>query len=330
MSINIWDVYITCPVCGEIYVGKDYHENTSSDNTEIFEVLNAGKVKSYNWGKCILDENTFNCPKCNARTPYAEIFTPKYCQVESLENYKNSLRNHFNYARWSDRKVSFSDWSLDWDEEPALSRLIQMYPDDAELRELKKIYSLMHLYGKKHVVKFETNSMVVTGHMILFPRYIEKVYLGNSVRRIGRAAFQNCSRLTDLYIPDSVEEIEEYAFADCCALRTIHLPSAIKVLPVGVFRNCASLEKVFLADSIEEIGNYAFQGCTKLTEPWIPKNLVRVGIEAFDNPAWEISKLQRKKDIATADEQTDIKKDEVPINNLEKKGKKSLWKRILG
>ena len=72
MSINLMEVYMKCPVCGEITTKHDYHENTSSDRFEYFLVLN-GK------NQC------FVCPFCKNETSYDHIFTEGYCKVEDLE-----------------------------------------------------------------------------------------------------------------------------------------------------------------------------------------------------------------------------------------------------
>lgn len=39
-------VFMKCPNCNHINVGYDYHENTSSDRSECFCVLNLGENSS--------------------------------------------------------------------------------------------------------------------------------------------------------------------------------------------------------------------------------------------------------------------------------------------
>lgn len=94
MSINLWEVYLKCPKCGETTTAYDYHENTSSDNTEIFCVLNIGKRSNHLWVGNPMKEPSFECPHCKTETPYDRMFTPEYCRVEDLDRYKISLRRH--------------------------------------------------------------------------------------------------------------------------------------------------------------------------------------------------------------------------------------------
>lgn len=277
MSINAWKVYMKCPFCGEETIAYDYHENTSSDNTEIFEVLNIGKISNHIWVGNTMSVPVFKCAFCKNETSYAHIFTSQYCRVEDLKVYKDSLINHIRFA---DRNgnVSFSDWDPNWNEEPALSRLIAIYPDDIELKKIQKAYQTMHAYGKKTVTKFETNEDVVSRNQIMIPGALEKVYLGNNVKIIESHTFEGCKGLGDIFIPDSVTEIGEYAFADS-GLHKIHSSDNLIVIGKRAFSN-TWLSKFFFPFSIRKIGEECFSNCIYLNDLWIPP-YVSIGENAF-------------------------------------------------
>lgn len=70
--------------------------------------------------------------------------------------------------------------------------------------------------------------------------YIEKVYIPNSVTKIGAGAF-SATNLKNISVPDSVTEIGESAFS-----------------------SCESLENITLSNNLTKIGSNAFEGCKNL------------------------------------------------------------------
>ena len=69
---------------------------------------------------------------------------------------------------------------------------------------------------------------------------IKRVVLPDTITKIKRAAFIECSALEEITIPRSVKEIDEYAFADCDNLRNIY----------------------FLGGAPESIGSNSFESVT--------------------------------------------------------------------
>ena len=279
MSINTHEVYVTCPVCGAVTTEYDYHENTSSERVELLCFLNIGKPSNHLWAGNPADESCFTCPGCKHETPYRIIFTPDYCKVQDLDWYKRLLRSQIQFA---DRngKVCFSDWDPDWGEEPALSRLIAMYPEDHELKFIQSLYNTLHICGRRALTKLEVTYGKVSRDMILLPEALEKVYLGDSVVGIAPHTFENCASLHDIFIPDAVTEIGDEAFAGS-GLSKVHVSSGLLYLGKRAFAH-TQISRFFFPQTIQTIGEECFMDCACLNHLWIPAG-VEVGRNAFAN-----------------------------------------------
>ncbi len=277
MAINAWEVYIKCPFCGNITTRYDYHENTSSDNTEIFAVLNVGRQSRHFTLGSPNGNPVFICGNCGKESVYDDIFTEEYCKVENIDKYKRALINGIIYARHQN-KVSFSDWDEDWGEEPALTRLIKMYPKDKDLLALKRVYQNIHSHGTKSVTKYEINTTIVSRSQFILPEVVKKIYFGNNVIVISPHTFEDCTALSDIFLPDSITQIGEYAFANS-GLSTIHTSKNIVTIGKRAFAN-TWISKFFFPDNIKEIHEECFLNCVNLRELWIPKD-VSIGIDAF-------------------------------------------------
>ena len=66
------------------------------------------------------------------------------------------------------------------------------------------------------------------------------------VKRISRAAFAHCSKLTEVVMPDYIEDIGDQAFYDCSSLRYLKLPPKLEVIYPYAFRGCSSLSIIQL------------------------------------------------------------------------------------
>jgi hypothetical protein len=105
--------------------------------------------------------------------------------------------------------------------------------------------------------------------------YLTGVTLPNTLERIGRLAFSDCTSLSSITIPDSVKYLGEAAggssFANCTSLRSIVLPNVYWIEGAS-FYNCTSLSSVTFntTHNVSFQGNGAFSGCTALTSLTIP------------------------------------------------------------
>ncbi|MDR1246236.1 MAG: leucine-rich repeat domain-containing protein [Clostridiales Family XIII bacterium] len=125
---------------------------------------------------------------------------------------------------------------------------------------------------------------------------LERVILeaDSELKGIGKYAFENCDKLTEIFIPNTVTAIEDYAFTGCTSLeRVIFEPgSTLTTIGEGAFKGCISLAEIDLPNSIvsienedhtriEAIGVSAFEGCTSLTEINIPDGVDFIPASVF-------------------------------------------------
>lgn len=73
---------------------------------------------------------------------------------------------------------------------------------------------------------------------------ITSVYIPDSVRRIGKEAFANCTKLAEIKLGEGVGIIDDYAFKGCVILKFISIEKNLSVLGVGVFDGCDALSQI--------------------------------------------------------------------------------------
>lgn len=90
--------------------------------------------------------------------------------------------------------------------------------------------------------------------------------LPQSLRMIGKSAFENCDSLTELYIPDYVLDIDESAFYDCDNLVKVRMSPNVKLIPKSAFNSCDLLTTFEWESDVKLIGEYAFAEDTLLVD----------------------------------------------------------------
>jgi len=132
---------------------------------------------------------------------------------------------------------------------------------------------------------------------------LESVDLSDSVKVIGKYAFENKSTLTTLKGLAAVETIGEYAFSGCTGLttftgatklnkidrnaflnctnlKTVELSTGLKSIEYGAFYNCVNLETIVIPDSVTDLGG-AFTGCTGLKSVKLSSSLTEISSGLF-------------------------------------------------
>jgi hypothetical protein len=111
------------------------------------------------------------------------------------------------------------------------------------------------------------------------------------VTAIGTNAFKNCNgtngkpEITKVLIPDSINTIESEAFSGCTKLISVNIPASVELTDssTGVFSGCTGLTTAKLDANIDtnKLPNAFFYDCTNLNTVVIPKNIKRIGMNAF-------------------------------------------------
>ena len=83
-------------------------------------------------------------------------------------------------------------------------------------------------------------------------------------RRIGRAAFAYCERLTRFDFCDGLIEIGCEAFMGCNSLKSVYLPDSLIALDPSAFCFCDALESVSLGRFVQSDLIWPFPGCENI------------------------------------------------------------------
>lgn len=112
---------------------------------------------------------------------------------------------------------------------------------------------------------------------------LKSVIIPDSVKEIGKGAFEGCSGLMSVTIPESVVSIEQKAFDSCSSLKEATILGKITSIEPWTFYECTNLTSLTLPDSLTEIGTLAFSGCNNLMSIKFPDSLKTIGNSAFMN-----------------------------------------------
>lgn len=110
---------------------------------------------------------------------------------------------------------------------------------------------------------------------------LRRVELPDTVKRIGKNAFDNCAALESARLPEGLAELSEYAFVNCISLKEIVLPDSVTKFGNGVFMGCKALSSVKLPAGLETVSGMTFKECSALKRIDLPAGIGTVATEAF-------------------------------------------------
>lgn len=112
---------------------------------------------------------------------------------------------------------------------------------------------------------------------------LQRLYLPDTIKKIGAYAISGCTALTVLHLPENLEEIPHHMLSDCFSLLSVGLPAKLQAIGEYAFYNCRSIQKLVIPQQLEKLGRYAFYNCRKMESVNIPKTAIDLGTGLFLN-----------------------------------------------
>ena len=112
----------------------------------------------------------------------------------------------------------------------------------------------------KEIGEFAFNMNAHIGSTYYNDTKLKHVYGGENVEKIGYAAFQRCSALTEFNFSDKLTEIGVQAFRSCFSLQKAILPEKIEVIHYCAFADDCNLTNIGNLHNVKYIGDSAFDG----------------------------------------------------------------------
>ena len=199
-------------------------------------------------------------------------------------------------------KVTEEDLANAWTDEfgvkySADRKRLLLVPEEIELKN----YSIVE------------GTIVICDCSFLNKTAIENIYVPDSVKMIGYAAFSCCEQLS-VNMPGKLKIIGDYAFCGCKRLDSVYIPQSVVKIGEGAFSSCegiisivvdknntffdsrnncnaiinkeiglliAGCSNTVIPNGISIIGKNAFSGCTNLVSISFPDSIVEIEDEAF-------------------------------------------------
>ena len=129
-------------------------------------------------------------------------------------------------------------------------------------------------YNLKKVV-FSKGIKKIPDYILGGARGVTEIAIPESVKEIGKGAFEYCTELKKIILPEGIETVNGEALRNCTELTEISFPDTLKTVKEDAFFGCDKLTKVNL-NNVSYIG----EGCfveTAIEEITIPATLTKVG-----------------------------------------------------
>ena len=113
------------------------------------------------------------------------------------------------------------------------------------------------------------------------PRDLERIVIGEKVRRVPKGLYTGNTNITEVTLPKSVEILDPEVFQYCKNLEYVGLADNITTISENAFYGCSSLTGLHWPLNITTIGSAAFRECSALKVVSLPEGVTAVGSEAF-------------------------------------------------
>lgn len=149
--------------------------------------------------------------------------------------------------------------------EPPTEEVPEVKPEPKEI-EWRMEGTTLYITGDVAMDDYEYNSETLFAPWVIeYKDTIEHVVIGDGVKSIGEAAFQNCKNLKTVVIPNSVTVIKKAAFHNCESLEAVDLPDNLEDLGWGAFYN-TGITSITIPGTIVNFSESWVADCKNLTE----------------------------------------------------------------
>ena len=132
---------------------------------------------------------------------------------------------------------------------------------------------------------------IIRHHAFFLNFNLENVSFAEGLKSIENQAFVNCS-LKSLQLPASLESIGRSAFGDLKRLTEVVIPSAVKEIGERAFCGCAVLEAVSIPASVSSFGEHIFQACPDIKNiDYDTGNPIEGSLNMFESQVYIDAKL---------------------------------------
>lgn len=112
---------------------------------------------------------------------------------------------------------------------------------------------------------------------------LRRVYLPDSVLKIGKRAFDGCTELEEIRLPENLSELPAGIFEDCRSLTKITLPQGLRRIGTRAFLRCDGLTEMVFPTPLETVDSYAFSACRNLSAITFEGGTEELLTEAFSD-----------------------------------------------
>ncbi len=112
---------------------------------------------------------------------------------------------------------------------------------------------------------------------------LTNIGIGLGVSNISERAFYDCSSVEVILIPDNVKKIGASAFDSCTKLTALSIGNGVTEIGKNAFSFCFALQHISIGSSVKTIGDFAFAEATRAVNITLPVSVTLIGYGAFEN-----------------------------------------------
>lgn len=103
------------------------------------------------------------------------------------------------------------------------------------------------------------------------------------VKKVGRMAFSNNSKIESVVLPEGMVEIGYRAFGRMSSLKKVTIPNSVTKVGDACFEGCASLTQVEWGTGLREVSSRMFADCSGLKAIELPEGIEKINGGSFSN-----------------------------------------------